>query len=150
MLDVLRKADRTFDIRDGRLLSAVNAKGFEVNFVRREAADIDLHPLPPTDEEDNLWAVQARRANALLGSVPFSIPIVSVTGRMARMTTISPSAFVDSKHRMASTVGRDSLKGCRDRLQASIVERLANCFSYELKRQIASSSSTASEINAYR
>ncbi|WP_306431153.1 GSU2403 family nucleotidyltransferase fold protein [Cupriavidus oxalaticus] len=86
------------------------------------------HPLQLTDDEDALRAVQARRANVLLGSAPFSAPIVSVTGRMARMTTISPSAFVDFKRWMASTADRDPLKVSRDRLQASIVEELANRF----------------------
>ncbi|MEM5433018.1 GSU2403 family nucleotidyltransferase fold protein [Cupriavidus oxalaticus] len=63
-----------------------------------------------------------------MGSPPFSAPIVSVTGRMARMTTISPAAFVDFKRWMASTAERDPLKISRDRLQASIVEELANRF----------------------
>ncbi|WP_427309208.1 GSU2403 family nucleotidyltransferase fold protein [Cupriavidus sp. H39] len=44
------------------------------------------------------------------------------------MTTISPAAFVDFKRWMASTADRDSLKISRDRLQASIVEELANRF----------------------
>lgn len=40
MLDVLRKVDRTFEIRDDQRFTAVNAKGFEVNILRREAADV--------------------------------------------------------------------------------------------------------------
>ncbi|WP_316157346.1 GSU2403 family nucleotidyltransferase fold protein [Cupriavidus sp. BIC8F] len=128
MLDVLRKVDSTFEIRDDQLFTAVNAKGFEVDILRREAADLDPHPLQLTDDEDDLWAVQARRANVLLGAPSFSAPIVSVTGRMARMTTISPAAFVDFKRWMASTAERDPLKISRDRLQASIVEELANRF----------------------
>ncbi|QEZ43365.1 GSU2403 family nucleotidyltransferase fold protein [Cupriavidus oxalaticus] len=128
MLDVLRKVDSTFEIRDDQLFTAVNAKGFEVDILRREAADLDPHPLQLTDNEDDLWAVQARRANVLLGSAPFSTPIVSVTGRMARMTTISPTTFVEFKRWMASTADRDPLKVSRDRLQASIVEELADRF----------------------
>jgi hypothetical protein len=132
MLEVLRKVDSTFEIRDDQLFTAVNAKGFEVDILRREAADLDPHPLQLTDDEDDLWAVQARRANVLLGSPPFSAPIVSVTGRMARMTTISPTAFVDFKRWMASTVDRDPLKVSRDKLQASIVEELANRFQFNV------------------
>uniref|UniRef100_UPI003F499604 GSU2403 family nucleotidyltransferase fold protein n=1 Tax=Cupriavidus necator TaxID=106590 RepID=UPI003F499604 len=126
MLDVLRKVDRTFEIRDDQRFTAVNAKGFEVNILRREAADVGPNPLQLTDDEDDLWAVQARRENVLLRSPPFSAPIDSVTGRMARMTTISPTAFVDFKRWMASTADRDPLKVSPDRLQASIVEDLAN------------------------
>uniref|UniRef100_UPI003F4943D8 GSU2403 family nucleotidyltransferase fold protein n=1 Tax=Cupriavidus taiwanensis TaxID=164546 RepID=UPI003F4943D8 len=96
------RTDSTFEIRDDQLFTAVNAKGFEVDILRREAADIDPNPLQLTDDEDDLWAAQARRANV---PAPFSAPIVSVTGRMARMTTISPTAFVDFKRWMASTAG---------------------------------------------
>ncbi|MEM5433017.1 GSU2403 family nucleotidyltransferase fold protein [Cupriavidus oxalaticus] len=45
MLDVLRKVDSTFEIRDDQLFTAVNAKGFEVDILRREAADLDPLPL---------------------------------------------------------------------------------------------------------
>lgn len=131
MLDVLRKVDKTFEIREDQLFTAVNAKGFEVDILRREAADLDPHPLQLTDDEDDLWAVQARRASVLLGSASFSAPVVSVTGRMARMTTINPTAFVDFKRWMAANADRDPLKVSRDRLQASIVEELAERFHLE-------------------
>ncbi|WP_454743843.1 GSU2403 family nucleotidyltransferase fold protein [Cupriavidus necator] len=93
-----------------RGLSSSFGKQTAWDIPRREAADLAPHPLQLTDDEDDLWAVQARRENVLLGSPPFSAPIVSVTGRMARMTTISPTAFVDFKRWMASTADRDPPK----------------------------------------
>ncbi|MBP0625007.1 hypothetical protein [Cupriavidus consociatus] len=44
------------------------------------------------------------------------------------MTTISPATFVDFRRWMASTAERHPLKISRDRLQAAIMEELANCF----------------------
>lgn len=75
-----------------------------------------------------LWRSAKGRESLYCSDQPFTVPIVSVTGRMARMTTISPTAFVDFKRWMASTADRDPLKVSRDRLQASIVEELANRF----------------------
>lgn len=124
MLGALRKVDNTFELREDQPFTAVNAKGFEVDIIRREHGDEDPHPLRLTDDEEDFWAVQAKRASVLLGARPFSVPIVSVTGRMARMRTIEPMAFVTFKGWMANTPDRDPLKSSRDRLQASIVEQV--------------------------
>lgn len=125
LLGALQKVDSTFEVRDDQLFTAVNAKGFEVDILRREPGDQDPHPLRVTDDEDDLWAVQAKRAHVLLTAKPFSAPIVSVTGKMARMRTIAPGTFVAFKGWMAQQADRDPLKVSRDRLQASIVEQLA-------------------------
>lgn len=126
MLNALRKVDKTFELREDQPSTAVNAKGFEVDIIRREAANTtDPHPLRLTDDEDDLWAVQAHRASALLGAKPFSVPIVSVTGKMARMRTIDPLDFAKFKRWMSALPNRDPLKVSRDKLQASIVEQVA-------------------------
>jgi len=51
--------------------------------------------------------------------------IVSVTGHMARMNTISPVVFVRFKRWMAEQPDRDPMKRRRDKLQADLVEKLA-------------------------
>jgi len=126
MLAALRKVDKTFQLREDQPFTAVNGKGFEVDIIRREARDNDdPHPLRLTDDEDDFWAVQAPRASALLGAKPFSVPIVSVTGKMARMRTIDPLDFAKFKRWMSEQPNREPLKVSRDKLQASIVERVA-------------------------
>lgn len=124
MLGLLRKIDSTFEIRQDQRYTAVNSKGFEVDFIRREAAEGDPHPLRLTDDEDDIWAAQAKRAGVLLGSPRFSSMIVSSSGYMARMETISPLAFVKFKRWMAAQPDRDPMKISRDSLQADIVEQL--------------------------
>jgi len=124
MLGLIRKVDPTFELRPGQQYSAVNSKGFEVDILRREAKDGDPHPLRLTDDADDFYAVQAKKAEVLLSGPRFSSMIVASTGHMARMHTIAPQAFAKFKHWMADQADREVLKRKRDILQAELVEEL--------------------------
>ena len=124
MLKLIQKVDSTFKIRDDQKYTAVNSKGFEVDIIRREPKDGDPHPLRLTDEDDEFIVVPAKNAGLLLDGPRFSAMIVSTTGHMARMHTISPVAFVKFKRWMADQPDRDTMKRQRDVLQANIVEEL--------------------------
>lgn len=123
-LGLLKKIDRTFAPRDGQLYTAVNSKGFEVDIIRRPAQSGDPHPIRLTDNENELFAVEAERSGGLLDRPKMSEMIVSVTGRMARMTTIEPAAFVKIKRWIATLDNRDPLKRRRDTLQADLVNAI--------------------------
>jgi len=127
-LGLLREVDSTFDLRDDQLYTAVNNHGFEVDVIRREAKDGDPHPLRLTDHEDEFYAVQTKRAGILLDGEKFSAMIVSSTGRMARMTTISPVAFAKVKRWIAKQDDREPFKRDRDVLQAELVEEMVAAF----------------------
>nr|WP_063791549.1 GSU2403 family nucleotidyltransferase fold protein [Burkholderia ambifaria] len=124
MIGLLKKVDSTFTIRDNQRFTAVNADGFEVDIIRREASEGDPHPLRLTDDAEDFWAVQARRAGTLLSAPRFSAVIVTASGHMARMNTIAPAAFCEFKRWMADQTDRDPLKRQRDALQVEIVEQL--------------------------
>lgn len=124
MIGLLRKVDPTFDIRQDQHYTAINDKGFEVDIIRRDSSMGDPHPLRVTEREDDLWAVQATRANDLLSGPRFSSMIVSASGHMARMETVSPVLFAEFKRWMADQPDRDPFKASRDRLQAELVEQL--------------------------
>lgn len=124
MINLLRKVDPTFELREFQRYTAVNDRGFEVDIIRREAKNLDPHPLRLTDAEEEFSAVQAPNAETLLSSPRFSSIIVSTSGHMARMNTISPKAFVDFKRWMGGLHNRDPLKKSRDILQADLVEEL--------------------------
>ena len=129
MLQLIRKVDSTFELRESQRYTAVNSKGFEVDIIRREVtpgdANADPHPLPLTDSEEEFWAVQAPRAGLLLDGPRFSSMVVSTSGHMARMTTIAPSLFASFKRWMAGSADRDPVKRNRDLLQAELVDRFA-------------------------
>ena len=128
MLGVLKKVDPTFRIpksrRTRQKYTVVNKDGFEVDIIRREQTDGDPPPIKLSDEDDDLWAAQARRANVLLDSPGFSAVIVATNGTMARMNTVHPATLMAFKRWMAGQADRDALKRRRDLLQADAVQVL--------------------------
>jgi hypothetical protein len=124
MLGVLKKVDNSFRIRKSQKYTAVNKDGFEVDIIRRERAGDDPHPIKLSDEDEDFWVVQARRANVLLDSPGFSAVIVATNGTMARMHTVHPATFVAFKRWMANQPDREALKRRRDVLQADAVQTL--------------------------
>lgn len=128
MLGVLKKVDSTFRIRKSQKYTAVNKDGFEVDIIRRERAGDDPHPVKLSDDDDDFWVVQARRANVLLDSPGFSAVIVATNGTMARMNTVHPATFVAFKRWMANQPDREALKRRRDVLQADAVQTLLDTY----------------------
>ncbi|BDU58235.1 hypothetical protein LMORI2_12170 [Limnohabitans sp. MORI2] len=127
VLSVLQRADRTFVRKEGQNESAINATGFEVDFLRRMQEGDDPHPFRFSDDEDDIWPVQAMRASVLTSAPKFERVVVSATGRMAKMRTISPQTFVEFKYWLAEKAqARDPIKRRRDERQARIVQKLLN------------------------
>jgi hypothetical protein len=125
VLSVLQRADRTFVRKEGQNESAINATGFEVDFFRRMQEGDDPHPFRFSDDEDDIWPVQAMRASVLTSAPKFESVVVSATGRMAKMRTISPQTFVEFKYWLAEKAEtRDPIKRRRDERQARIVQKL--------------------------
>ena len=127
VLTVLKRADSSFRRKseEGQNESAVNDKGFEVDFIRREVEDGDPHPFRFSADEDDLWPVRAQRASLLAQSPLFVHPVISATGRMATMRTVDPQTFVEFKQWMAEHAqNREPIKRRRDLYQAKIVQEL--------------------------
>ncbi len=124
LLQVLRKADRSFALRNDQKQTAVNDKGFEVDIIRRAARDGDPHPLRMSHHADDLWAVQVHSGDAMLGAARFSQIVVATDGSMARLTTMAPRSFVKLKQQLSKSASRDPRKRSKDAQQASIVQVL--------------------------
>ena len=125
MLSILKRADATFERKQGQNETAINARGFEVDFLRRQPIENDPHPFRFSEDEGDLWPVQAVRASVLTTAPRFEHAVIAVSGRMALMRTIAPAAFVEFKRWMAEKAShREEAKRRRDRLQADIVQEL--------------------------
>lgn len=133
MLGVLKKVDSTFRIRRSQKYTAVNKDGFEVDIIRRERAGDDPRPIKLSDEDENFWVVQARRASVLLDSPGYSAVIVASNGTMARMNTVHPATFVAFKRWLAAQPEREALKRRRDALQADAVQVLLETYLPQLQ-----------------
>ena len=125
MLRVLQSADPTFERKEGQPETAINATGFEVDFLRRQPEEGDPHPFRFSADENDLWPIQAVRASVLTNALRFEQVVVAVTGRMTLMRTIAPDAFVEFKRWMAEKAPqRPEPKRRRDLRQAAIVQAL--------------------------
>lgn len=124
LLDVLCRADPSFERKEGQLETAINARGFEVDFLRRQPEDDDPHPFRFSNDEGDLWPVQARRAAVLASAPVFEQVVVGATGAMAIMRTVEPRTFIDFKRWMARQPSRPAPRRQRDARQAGIVQAL--------------------------
>ena len=125
VLGLLQKVDSSFRRREDQLNTAINDKGFEIDFLRRMPQGDDPHPFRLTGDEDDLWPIQAHRANVLTDAARFEHIVVSTTGQMALMRTIAPQAFVEFKTWLAKDApDRLAIKRRRDVQQALIVQAL--------------------------
>lgn len=124
LLKLLQRADSSFRRMEGQIESAVNDRGFAVDFLRRMAAEGDPHPYRFTEDEDDLWPVQAQRAEDFHNAPRYERVVFSTTGRMALMRTVPPADFAEFKRWMAGLDDRPVGKRRRDKLQAEIVQQL--------------------------
>jgi len=125
MLEVLQRVDPSFERKDRHNETAINDKGFEVDFLRRMPVGDDVHPFRFTDHEGDLWPVQAPRVSVLTDAPRFEHLVISATGRMARMRTVAPRSFVEFKQWMGKEApSRPEAKRRRDLRQAGIVQSL--------------------------
>ncbi|MET0542227.1 MAG: GSU2403 family nucleotidyltransferase fold protein [Variovorax sp.] len=126
LLEVLQRADPTFQRKEDQNETAISASGFEVDFLRRQPEGDDPHPFRFSQDEGDLWPVQAMRAATLTSAPRFEyLVFFSATGRMALMRTIAPETFVAFKRWMAEEAPqRAEPKRRRDRRQADIVQSM--------------------------
>jgi hypothetical protein len=124
MLQLLQEVDPTFVRMELQKETAINNRGFQVDFLRRMPEEDDPHPFQLSPHDGDLFAVQATRAHVLTTAPVFEHPVIDVNGRMAMMRTIAPRSFVEFKRWLAVRPDRDALKKRRDAHQADIVESL--------------------------
>jgi hypothetical protein len=125
VLDLLKKVDPSFQRKEDQVSAAINAKGFEIEFLRRMQQDDDDHPFQLTHHEEDLRVIQAKRANVLTEAPRFEHVVVAANGGMVLMRTIDPRVFVEFKRWMGTkSEGRPASKRRRDEQQALIVQTM--------------------------
>ena len=125
MLRVLQQADKSFVRKEMQNETAINDKGFEVDFLRRQPVGGDPHPFRFSEHGDDLMPVQAVRTSVLTSAPHFEHMVISATGRMVLMRTVAPETFVALKRWMAEkAIRREEPKRRSDLRQAAIVQAL--------------------------
>jgi hypothetical protein len=127
-LAVLRKADKSYRVRQGQRYTVVNQDGYEVDVICRMAREVDPHPMSMSDHEDEIWPVQVGSGEALIAGRRFDALVIGTDGNMARMHVPHPLDFVRLKVKLSKSASRDPLKKSKDGLQAEITSQMANEF----------------------
>ena len=124
MIGFLQKIDKTFKLRSDQLYTAVNANGYEVDFLRRMDHGHQTGLAKVSQVDGDFWAVKARNIDWLLSAPKFKEVVVGTNGSMAEITTVDPRAFALFKFWMSKQKDRDALKKIRDANQARVVVQL--------------------------
>jgi len=137
-LELLRKADKTFERHPTDNHTAVNSKGYEVDIIRRfppPELEATEHPLRMTEDEGDLWAMRATTGQQLLSVPKFKQVVIGTSGAMASMITVHPLAFARIKRSLSKQRQRSALKAPKDKLQADMVEELVRQYLPHLAEQ---------------
>lgn len=125
MLRILQRVDPSFQCKGLQSGTAINERGFEVDFLRLVPVEGAPHTCRFSADGDDLWRVQVPQVSELKALPGFEHPVVSATGKMALMRTIAPTAFVGFKRWMATSTPQPyHPQGQRDLLQADLVQAL--------------------------
>ena len=124
LIDILKKADRSFDLIARQSFRAVNQSGYMVDLVKPE-------PNPPVKKEkrqmgdgDDLLAAEIRNLHWLVSAPKFSRIVIGDDGYPATMIVPDPRAFAVHKLWLSRQKDRDPLKKKRDHAQALAVSRI--------------------------
>ena len=125
-LDVLRKADRTFEPTIPKGYRAANKDGYLVDLIKAE-------PRPPSKlekkqmgSEDDLSAAEINNLQWLLSSKRITQTVIGEDGLPAQLVVPDPRAFAIHKLWLSKRIDREPIKKKRDRDQAITVFRLVN------------------------
>lgn len=122
LLGLLKRVDKSFELKGTPdLFTAVNRDGYQIDLLRRAGAGSDREPGRLSEHDDDFWAVRSRNADWMLSAPRFDAVIVGDDGKMAKMITIDPRAFVLFKMWMSAQKDRDPIKKHRDKNQARVV-----------------------------
>lgn len=124
LIDILKKADRSFDLIARQSFRAVNQSGYMVDLIKPE-------PNPPVKKEkrqmglgDDLMAAEIRNLHWLVYAPKFSRVVIGDDGYPATMVVPDPRAFAVHKLWLSQQVDRDPVKKKRDYVQALAVSRI--------------------------
>ena len=121
LIDILRKADRSFAPMKSQMFRAVNSNGYMVDLVNAEPRQIMARERRRMGDSGDLEADEIRNLQWLLSSPKFSHTVIGEDGYPARMVCPDPRGFALHKIWLSRQQDREPLKKKRDRHQAQAV-----------------------------
>lgn len=121
LLDILRKADKSFERHGGQPFRAVNNDGYLVDLVKPEPKPAITVERRHVGEDDDLEAAEIRNLQWLVSSPKFEQVVIGEDGYAAKMTCPDPRSFALHKIWLSAQPDRDPVKKKRDRHQGLTV-----------------------------
>ncbi len=124
LIDILKKADRSFDLLSKKSFRAVNQSGYMVDLVKPEPGSILEKESRRMGGADDLMAAEIKNLQWLVSAAKFSQIVIGDDGYPATMVVPEPRAFAIHKLWLSKQIDRDPVKKKRDRSQALAVCKL--------------------------
>lgn len=126
MLELLRKADRSFELVERQNFRAVNKDGYLVDLIKPEPRNVFTRERRRMGEKGDLVAAEIRNLQWLVSSPKLKQVIIGDDGYPAAMACPDPRAFALHKIWLSEQPDRNPLKKNRDRQQALAVAYLVS------------------------
>jgi hypothetical protein len=137
LIDILQKADRSFDLPSKKSFRAVNQAGYMVDLIKPEPKSLLITEDRQVGSGDDLIAAEIKNLQWLISAPKFDQVVVGEDGFPATMVVPDPRAFAVHKLWLSSQKDRDALKKKRDRSQALAVCKLILQYmpEFEIKKE---------------
>ncbi len=124
LLDILRKADRSFELSGPRSYRAINRDGYMVDLIKSEPKQMLKKERTQMGGSGDLRAAEIRNLHWLISSPKIYQIVIGEDGFPAAMSVPDPRAFSLHKLWLSKQVNRKAVKKQRDHDQAIAVANL--------------------------
>lgn len=124
LIDILQKADRSFDLLSKKSFRAVNQAGYMVDLIKPEPKSVLIAERRQVGSDDDLMAAEIKNLQWLISAPKFEQIVIGEDGFPAAMVVPDPRAFAIHKLWLSNQMDRDAVKKKRDRSQALAVCKL--------------------------
>jgi len=137
LIDILQKADRSFDLLSKKSFRAVNQVGYMVDLIKPEPKSVLIAERRQVGSDDDLMAAEIKNLQWLISAPKFDQIVIGEDGFPAAMVVPDPRAFAIHKLWLSNQMDRDAVKKKRDRSQALAVCKLILQFmpEFEIKKE---------------
>jgi hypothetical protein len=124
LLDILRKADRSFELSGPRSYRAVNRDGYMVDLIKSEPKQMLKQERTQMGGSDDLRAAEIKNLHWLISSPKIYQVVIGEDGFPTAMSVPDPRSFSLHKLWLSKQVNREAIKKQRDHDQAIAVAKL--------------------------
>jgi len=137
LIDILKKADRSFDLLSEKHFRAVNKDGYMVDLIKPEPRSVRVSENRQVGVGDDLMAAEIKNLQWLISAPKFAQIVIGQDGFPATMIVPDPRAFAVHKLWLSNQTDRDTIKKKRDRSQALAVFKLILQYmpEFEIKKE---------------